>query len=500
MRGEKYCEGTVMNWRAVSGNIGTILLIISPSFLIPIITGIIFHEEGITLLISYAVPMIIMILTGFALFQYGRYELERLRDIEAYFSVSLGWLIVAFFGSLPYVLSGTLPNLIDAYFESMSGFATCGATAIAPPSNGDYLDVYTHSIFMWRALTQWIGGIGIIVISVAILARILGGGVSLFKAEASMHAMAKVRPRVVEYARLLGVIYVFFTLLETLMLKIAGMNLYDALTHSFTTLATGGFGTHAKSIGYWDSVLIEVIVMVFILVGSISFVLHYRLLKGNLRAAIRDDELRLYAITLSVATIAITFNLWLNHVYSSFAEALRYASFQAISIHGTAGFTTADFSSWPVASQLILVILMLIGGCAGSTAGAIKVSRILVLLKIGAREIKKIVHPRGVMPIRIGDMIVPEEIVHKISAFFFAYIISFFVLSVMLTFTGLDIPTSLSAVATTMGGVGPGLGAVSATVATISPAAKVILSFSMWLGRLEIFTALMLFAPLWHRG
>jgi len=475
-------------------------MLFSASFLLPLLTGIYYHEGVGRMLVVFGLPMSMTLVFGLLLWYIGAEEVESLREREGFAVVSLGWLLVAFFGALPYILSGTLTHFVDAYFESMSGFATCGATVIsAPPDPQDYLDVYAHSIFMWRALTQWIGGLGIIVFSVVILARILGGGMHLFKAEVAGHTVTRLRPKLQQTARLLWGIYLLFTLIEIALLKSAGVGLYDAITHSFTTLATGGFGTHKASVAYWNSPWVDAIFCIFILIGSISFVVHWQLLRGRVRSVLRDEELQFFLFLVCGSVLFITLDLYLRHVYTSAASALRYGAFQAITIQGTAGFTTADFgsyaSTWPVSSQLLLVLLMLIGGCVGSTAGAIKVSRILIMLKVVKREIQKVIHPRSVIPIRIGNVIVPEEIVHKISVFFFAYIASFFAISLMLTAVGLDIPSAFSAVATTMGGVGPGLGSVAADMCTVPSVGKVILSLAMWLGRLEIFAALIIFAP-----
>lgn len=294
----------------------------------------------------------------------------------------------------------------------------------------------------------------------------------------------------------------------------AGMSLYDAVNHSFTTLATGGFGTHAASVAYWDSILIESIIITFMILGSISFVLHYKVLGGDWKALTKDPELRLFLGSLFGFTMIVAITLWTRGIAAdalaasqgiytpvSFGTALRYSSFNVVSIQATAGFASHDFGLWPQSSQLILILLMLFGGCVGSTAGAIKVSRILILAKVAKREIQKVLHPRAIIPIRIGNSVVSEEIVKKIGIFFFAYLIVFFLASLVMTFFIDDIGVAFSSVATTMGGVGPGIGTgpgtlgPSQTFAFIHPAGKIFLALCMWAGRLEIFSAIILFFP-----
>jgi len=441
--------------------------------------------------------MAITAMVGLILWYIGKDDAQQVREREAFAAVGIGWLVIALFGSLPYLFSGTLTSPIDAYFESMSGFATCGATVIRPPAGGaDYLDVYTHSIFMWRALTQWVGGLGIIVLSVVILARVMGGAMRLVKAEAAGLTATRLRPKMAQTARLLWGIYALYTGIEIVLLVVLGrVNLYDAVTHSFTTLATGGFGTHVASAAYWNSPLVEGIIAAFVLVGSISFVLHWQAMTGRGRDVLKDPELRFYLFVVVTATILVTANI--THLYGNLAEGFRYASFQVISIVGTAGFSNADFTVWPWASQLMLIVLMLMGGCVGSTAGAIKISRILILLKAVRREIHKVLHPRAVIPIRMGKQIISDDVVNKIGIFFFVYIITFLVGTLILLFLdpSMMIHESVSALATTMGGVGPGLGGVAGHMADVTPAGKIFLSLMMWLGRLEILTALILFFP-----
>jgi len=342
----------------------------------------------------------------------------------------------------------------------------------------------------------------------------LGGTVQLFKAETAGESVTRIRPKIQQTASILLKIYFLFTAVQTMLLWGAGMPLYDALNHSFTTLATGGFGTRSSSIAFWNSPAVEAIVITFMILGSISFVLHYKILSGNIKALLKDPELRLFFFSLVFFTFFITMTLWLKGSADNLealalgeyrpmelGKALRFASFNAISIHTTTGYANYDYGLWPQSAQLALVVMMLIGGCVGSTAGAIKLSRILILAKVARREVHKVLHPRAFIPIRLGDTVVQEEIVRRIGVFFFAYLGVFFVSTLIMTLFIDNISVALSSVATTMGGVGPGIGTgegtlgPSQTFSFIPGAGKVYLALCMWAGRLEIFSAIILFFP-----
>ncbi len=481
--------------------IGWILILFSFSLFLPLITGIIYNEPINYLILSYVVPFIISLSIGlFLKFQCRGYS-EALRDREAFAVVGAGWLILAFIGALPFVFSGAIPNLVHAYFESMSGLTTTGATVLEV-SSGDYLDNYSHSIFLWRALIQWLGGMGIIVLSVVVLARILGGGMQLLRAEVPGPTVTKLKPKIAQTAQLLWLIYGFFTILQITLLYFAINStgkpdaLYDAVCHTFTTLATGGFGTHVDSIGYYNNPLVEIVIIIFMLIAGTNFVLHYQFLTGKIRNLFRDPEFRFYILILTLGTIFITSELAVKGIYSS-VDSFRYGLFQAVSITTTTGYATADFGGWPPSSQFIILLLMFIGGCAGSTGGSVKIVRILVLLKTARREVRQAIHPRAVIPIKLGGISIPENVVKTVVVFFFIYILIFVVCTLMITFMGLDIISSASAVAATLGNVGPGLGAVGPTVTytSIPDVGKILLALCMWLGRLEIFAGLMLFFP-----
>ncbi|MDG6220096.1 MAG: TrkH family potassium uptake protein [Candidatus Thermoplasmatota archaeon] len=515
-----------MRFKGLAGTVGAITLLFMFTFLPPFFVGWQYGEDLGHLYITFALPFFITLVIGGLLFFIGRDDIEKVREREAVVAVAISWLLMALLGSLPYLLGGLISDPADAYFESMSGFATCGATVIgAPFPGGDYLDYpNAHSIFLWRSLTQWVGGMGIIVFSVVIISKLLGGTVQLFKAETAGETVSRIKPKIQQTASILLRIYFLFTAVQTLLLWAAGMDLYDAVNHSFTTLATGGFGTRTASIAYWDSVLIESIVITFMILGSISFVLHYKVLKGDYKSIFKDPELRMFMGSIVVFTLIIAFTLSAQGIASTdpftnaitsfdangqvaynqtmdFGTALRESTFQVVSIHTTTGYATANYGAWPQSTQLILVFLMLMGGCVGSTAGAIKISRLLILSKVARREVQKVLHPKAILPIRVGSSVIPEEVVKRIGIFFFAYLALFFISSLIMTFFIDDIGVAFSAVATSMGGVGPGIGTgygtlgPSQTFAFIPGAGKIYLALCMWAGRLEIFSAIILFFP-----
>ncbi len=481
-----------MKYKVIADSLGIILMFFSVTFLVPLLTAVWFGEGLIFALLVYGIPALISLGAGFSMRYYARGYSENLRDREAFASVSFAWLLMAFLGALPYAASGVLPSLIDAYFESMSGFATVGSTVIVGLDHA-----VPKSILMWRSLTQWLGGMGFIVLSVVILARVMGrGAATLFKAEVAGHAITRLKPKIQETAKMLWALYAGFTFAEFFALWILGMTPFDAINHAMTTLATGGFGTKDASIGFYDNALMDAVIMFFIIIGSTNFVLHYEVITTrNIKLFFKDPEWRLFMSILSIFAVIITGELIYHGIYSNPLHAFRMASFQVVSMGGTCGYVTADFAAWPPASQFLLLILMFFGGSAGSTAGAIKIIRILVILKLLRLEVHKVLHPRGVIPVKIGDRFLPEDSTRNVAVFFAAYVFTFIIATILVTLTGLDIVSSASAVITAMGGVGPGLNQVAPHFLAVAPAGKLVLSMCMWLGRLELFAALLILFP-----
>ncbi len=433
--------------------------------------------------------------TGALLFLIFRGATQDISHREGFAIVAFGWASAAFFGSLPFVLSGVLPDFVDAYFEATSGFTTTGATVLDP------IEGTARGILFWRSLTHWLGGMGIIVLSIAILPFLGVGGMQLFKAEVPGPTADKLKPRIAETAKILWQVYMLISGAETLLLMAGGMNLFEALCHTFGTMATGGFSTRNISIGSYDMAYFDGLITVFMILAGTNFALHYQALTGQIRAFYRNSEVRFYWISLATAMVLVTFVLRIQ-VYDTLATAFRYASFQVTSIMTTTGYTTADFEKWPSFAQYTLVLLMFIGGSAGSTGGGIKCVRILLLLKQGRRELSRLIHPHGVIPVRLGGKVVSEEVIQSVWGFFFLFMLVFVLASVAMSLLGLDIVTAFVSVAATINNIGPGLGAVGPmdNYTSIPFIGKWILIFCMLVGRLELYTIIILLVPeFWKR-
>jgi trk system potassium uptake protein len=402
--------------------------------------------------------------------------------------VAAGWMLAAVFGGIPFVMAGISP--VDALFESMSGFTTTGSSILPD------IEIYSKSILFWRSMTMWLGGMGIIVLVMAILPRIAVAGRQMFQSEAPGPMKDKLKPRLKDTAQILWWVYIIFTVLEIGLLYFAGMTLYDATVHTFPTLSTGGFSTKNQSIAAYDSLNIELIILIFMFIGGSNFNLFYRTIRVNWKSIIKDREFQMYTFFILFSTLIITFELW--NWGETLTRSLRFASFQVVSIITTTGFASTDFALWPESTKFILLLLMFVGGSAGSTGGAIKVVRMVLLIKYGAREIYKSIHPKMVKPIRLGDTVIPEDVMQGIFAFFVLYLLVFVGSSLVLSMLGLDFMSSISASATTLGNVGPGLSTLVGPMAnfgSIHVIGKLVLIFNMWVGRLEVMTVLVLFVP-----
>ncbi len=429
-------------------------------------------------------------------FLFRNREADELRVREGFAIVTFGWIIVPLFGSLPYLFSGAIPSFTDAYYETVSGFTTTGASILTD------VEALPNGLLYWRMLTHWLGGMGIIVLSLAILPLLGIGGMQLFKAEVAGPTKDKLTPRVAETAQLLWGVYVLITVAQVVLLVLGDMPLFDSVCHAFATISTGGFSTKNASIAYYNSVYIDCVVMFFMFVGGTNFALHFGALKGRVADYFRDAELKFFLITLGVAIIIVTAVIGESSFAGDYFKALRYAAFNIISVMTCTGFATADFAVWAPLAQVVLLFLMFPGACAGSTGGGMKNIRVLLLLKTAANELKKIAHPKVVVNVRYGGKAVDSEILFTIAGFIILYLITFATCTVILTATGLDIVTSMSAVASAMANVGPGLGTVGpvANFAHLSDLAKWILNICMLVGRLEIYTVFVLFsATFWKR-
>jgi trk system potassium uptake protein TrkH len=409
---------------------------------------------------------------------------------EGYLIVSLGWIIMSLFGALPFIIHGSIPSFTDAFFETISGFTTTGASIL------NNIEAVPHGLLFWRSLTQWIGGMGIIVLSLAILPLLGIGGMQLFSAEVPGVTKDKLHPRVKETAKRLWGIYVLFTMVETILLMTAGMNFFDAINHSFTTMATGGFSTKNASTAYFASPYVQYIFIFFMFFAGMNFTLHYLAFHKNFSFFKKNDEFKAYFYFIIIVSIFISL-IHSPHVTFHPEEAFRHSLFHVVSLVTTTGYVSSDYENWAIFSRMIFFILLFMGGCAGSTGGSIKFVRHLLLFKNGFLELKRLIHPRAVIPVRLNGKSVSPEIISNVQAFFIIYILIFVLGSIVLSVMGVDFISSVGAVATCIGNVGPGIGTVGpvANFNHLPDFAKWFLGFLMLLGRLELFTVLIIFTP-----
>ncbi len=468
--------------------VGFLNLILAGSMILPLLVDLIYKENQSQ---GFLTSIAITTASGSLMILLCRGNQKReMTHREGFAIVAFAWLSATFFGSLPYLFTGSLNNFTDAWFETTSGFTTTGSTILTD------IERHTHAILFWRSLTQWMGGMGIIVLSLAILPFLGIGGMQLYKAEVPGPTADKLRPRITQTARILWQVYVFLSGIEVLLLFLGGMNLFEALCHTFSTMATGGFSPKNASIEFYQNPFIEYVIIFFMFIAGVNFSLHYRALKGDLKYLWQDEEFCFYLSLTLISTFLITLIIWKN-MPESLERAFRLSIFQATSILTTTGFCTTDFEKWPIFSQILLFLLMFFGGCAGSTGGALKCIRIYLIIKQSIKEIHQIIHPHAIIPVKLGGKIISPDTLNGVWALFFIYLIIFVIASLSLALLDVDFLTSISAVAATLGNVGPGLGTVgpAENFAHLPTAAKWILSICMFLGRLEIYTLLVLFAP-----
>lgn len=426
---------------------------------------------------------VILGFTGIILTKDAPKELNRK---EGFLLVTLSWIVVSAFGSLPYMLIGHL-DFTDAFFETMSGFTTTGASIL------EDIEALPKSLLFWRSLTHWLGGMGIVVLTVAILPILGVGGMKLIKAEAPGPSVEKISPRITETAKYLWFTYILLSAIETVLLLAGGMDLFDALTHTFGTMATGGFSPKNSSVAFFHSAYIDWVITIFMFIAGANFAIHFKLLTGKF-SSLKDEELKAYTLIIIIAVFIVTiFNL---PIYKDFFNSLRFSAFQVVSIMTTTGYVTADYEKWKPAAQMILFLLMFIGGCAGSTGGSIKVIRVYTLTKQAINELKYNIHPKGVFTLRLNGQHIRKNMIYSTAGFFFLYMATFLTIALAVSLFGVDILTSLSASAATLGNIGPGFGMVGPTdnYAWLPSIVKWILSFAMLVGRLEIYTVFVLFS------
>jgi trk system potassium uptake protein len=437
---------------------------------------------------------VMFLLTGFGtaavaqtLVVLGRVPDDDLRRVEALGVVAGTWILVAHAAAVPYAVNGMSP--VDAFFEAMSGLTTTGATVMQDFS------LYGRGVFFWRAMTQWLGGLGVIALFVAVLPRLSIAGRQLFFAEATGPTDEKLTPQIRRTAAALWTVYVGLTLVQVLALRLAGMDLYDSVCHAFTTLSAGGFSPHPESIAGYASPAVEWVVIIFMFLAGANFALYYRTLRGERTVLPRDEEFRAYAGIVLVATVLIA--LLLVVADAGLVDRIRMALFQVLTILTTTGYASVDFELWNDQAKMVLFVLMFIGGCAGSAAGGPKVVRQVLIARYTRLELRRTVHPRGVLPVKLGGRVVPEDVMRAVLVFFLFYLLVFASCAVVVVALGADLVTGITASIASVGNIGPGFGAVGpmSSYADLHPVSKVVLTLAMWVGRLEVVTVLALMRP-----
>jgi trk system potassium uptake protein TrkH len=477
-----------MHPRVITRFIGLLILFLGVSMIPPFLMATVSHDGSSRVLLF---SVLITSTVGVTLSLITRDKQNTvLSHRDGVAIVTLGWATAGFFGTLPYLLSGAISGFTDAYFESISGFTTTGASILSD------IEGLPEGILLWRSQTQWLGGMGIIVLSIAILPFLGVGGMQLYKAEIPSPVVDKLKPRISETAKTLWKVYVFITALQVFLLSLGGMSILDAVNHAFCTMPTGGFSTKNASIAYYNSTYFDVIIILFMLLAGINFSLHYKLLRGDFKIFGKDPECRGFLLLVGLFILVVTMSTH-GSVYDSIGEALRYSAFQVASIITTTGFVTADYDLWPSLSKQILLGCMFLGAMAGSTGGGMKTMRIMLLVKHGYQEVFRIVHPHAVTAVKLGGKAVPSEVLSSIWGFLILYMGLFVVATLVMASLGLDMITAFASVAASIGNIGPGLAMVGPTknYFAIPLVGKWVLVFCMLLGRLEIYTVIVLLIP-----
>ncbi len=477
-----------INFKLIGKFLGILLMILSALMITSVFWSLYYNEqESIRAIL---LSSLITFIAGLSLFLVSfKHDHRNIGKKEGYIIVSFAWISISAFGALPFFLSGAIPDFTDAYFETISGFTTTGATIL------NDIEAVSKGLLFWRSMTQWLGGMGIIVLTLAVLPILGVGGMQLFVAEAPGTTPSRLHPRITETAKRLWGIYVIFTLLQVILLMIGKMNFFDSINHAFTTMATGGFSTQNTSIaGY--SPYIQYVIILFMIIAGTSFSLHYFLLKGQIKKVTDNEEFKFYLYLIGI--VALVFTLAVIVIYHTDIEkAFRDSLFQVVSIVTTTGFITVDYLEWKNFMIFGIFMLMFTGGCIGSTGGGIKMIRLLVMFKNTRLELKRLIHPMAVVPVRINKKSIPSDIINNFLAFLLIYMLLIFSGSMIMSVFNMDFVSALGATAATLGNIGPGLGSVGPveTYSHIPAIGKWILSFFMLVGRLELFTVLLLLSP-----
>jgi len=477
-----------MRWRYILKVVGALTLFLAAAMLPALGVGLIYRDASVRAL---SISIGLTLAGGLALYlSCVRCRVEIVTQREGMTVVALGWTVIGLFGALPFYFEGSFPVFVDALFESVSGFTTTGSSVL-----GD-IEAVSPGLLFWRSLIQWLGGMGIIVLSIAILPFLGVGGMQLYKAEVPSPVPDKLQPRIRDTALILWKVYAGMTAAQVVLLMLGGMSLFDAACHAFTTMPTGGFSTRNASVAAYNSAYIDGVIVLFMLLAGVNFSLHYQFLKGRRLAFWKDAECRFFFGAVALLTLLVSVDVW-GAVYDSAAQALRYGAFQVMSILTTTGYATADYEQWPAMSQLILLLCMFLGASAGSTGGGMKCLRVMLGFKYCYRELFTLVHPRAVTHVKLAGRAVPDDVMRSVMGFMALYVALFAVCSVLLAGLGVDFVTAFAAVASALGNVGPGFGGVGPVenFGHLPALGKWLLIWCMLLGRLEIFTVIILLVP-----
>ncbi len=475
-----------MNFRMIFSSLGTVLCIEAALMIPSLMVSVIYNQSDVY---AFLVSMLILLAAGFLL-HLLKPKNTQMYARDGFAIVSLSWFFVSLFGALPFFISGVIPAPVDAFFEAVSGFSTTGASILTE------VESLPRGILFWRSFTHWVGGMGVLALMLAVLPSVKASTVHILAAESPGPNPGKLVPKMGQTVKILYMIYTAMTLLQIVLLLFTGMPLYDSIVNSLGTAGTGGFSVRNASIGAYSNLPAEIIIAVFMFLFGTNFALYFQIIKGNIKAFLRDAEFRFYLGIVVVSILLITLNIT-GSVFGSFWESLRYSSFQVSSIITTTGYSSTDFNLWPSFSKSILVMLMFIGATAGSTGGGMKCLRIMLLIKLVRREVNKIIHPRSINTVKIDGKAVDEEVLTGVMAFFFAFIFIFVVALLIVSLEGKDLISNFTAVTAAMGNIGPGLGIVGpmGNFSSYSALSKLVFSFCMIAGRLEIFPVLLLLAP-----
>lgn len=475
-----------MNTAMILKNLGILLMVEAGCMLPSLLVAIIYKQSDA---MAFLLTIIILVVTGFVMNKVPARN-KNFYTRDGFAIVSLGWILLSLFGALPFFISGAIPSYVDAFFETVSGFTTTGSTILKE------IESLPRGILFWRSFTNWMGGMGVLVMMLAVLPAAGANTLQIMKAESPGPDPGKLVPRIGQTAKILYLMYIALTFVQSVLLLIGGMPLYDTLIHTFSTAGTGGFSNMNTSVGAYNNLYYEIIIGLFMFLFGVNFTLYYQAIKGGIKNIYKDEEFRFYLFTAVGAILLITLNTW-GPNFASVWESLRHASFQVSSVMTTTGFSSTNFDLWPVFSKSILIVLMFVGASAGSTGGGIKCVRFVLLFKTIKREVRRIIHPRSVYTVKYSGKTVDNDVMSGVMSYFFIIIVVFTISLLLISLDGFDMVTNFSAVVATISNIGPGLAAVgpNGNFAAYSDLSKIIFSITMLFGRLEIYPMLILLAP-----